>query len=500
MSEQRQPDNPCILAIDQGTTSSRAIVFDSSGAAVAVAQREFAQYYPGDGWVEHDPEDIWASTLDVSRRALAQAQARGAAVVCIGIANQRETAIVWERESGRPIYNAIVWQDRRTADRCEELRVGGCEADVRVRTGLVLDPYFSAAKIAWILDHVEGARQRAERGALACGTVDTFLIWRLTGGRAHVTDATNASRTSLYNIETGAWDESLCALFGVPEALLARVCDSCAEFGVADANILGAELPILGVAGDQQAASVGQACFAAGDIKSTYGTGCFVMLNTGALRIHSQNRLLSTIAYQIKGARAYALEGSIFIAGAAIQWLRDGLGLIDSAAQSEDLARTIASNNGVYLVPAFTGLGAPHWRADARGALFGLTRATGRAELARAAIEASCYQTNDLFEAMAQDGVRPRALRVDGGMTANDWMCQFLADILGLPVDRPRVMETTALGAAYLAGLQGGIFASLDAIAKHWALEQRFLPDMDHEARAGLVRGWRRAVTATMAY
>ena len=490
----------CILAIDQGTTSSRAIVFDAASSIVSVAQEEFAQIYPANGWVEHDPEAIWTTTLSVCRKALDDAEAKGKTIAAIGVTNQRETTIVWDRETGAPIYNAIVWQDRRTADRCETLRKDGAEAAIAEKTGLLLDPYFSATKIAWILDHVEGARARAEAGKLAFGTVDSFLIWRLTGGRVHATDATNASRTSLYNINDGHWDAALLKIFDVPISVLPEARDSNGDFGVTDPSLFGASLPISGVAGDQQAATVGQACFKAGDIKSTYGTGCFVVLNTGAERIQSKNRLLTTVAYQLDGKTTYGLEGSIFVAGAGVQWLRDGVGVIKSAAETEGLARGLASNNGVYIVPAFTGLGAPHWNPDVRGAIFGLTRASGPAELARAMIESVCYQTGDLFSAMADDGVRPGALKVDGGMVANDWMCEFLSGLLELPVDRPKIMETTALGAAYLAGLRAGVYESLDAIAGAWKLEKRFEPAMTSSERDELVAGWTRAVSAAIAF
>ncbi len=484
-----------ILAIDQGTTSSRAIVFDGAGEPVTIAQREFEQHYPEPGWVEHDAEALWRTTLEVSREALATV---GGEVAAIGITNQRETTVVWDRASGEPVYRAIVWQDRRTADVCEELRAAGHEALVTERTGLLLDPYFSATKVAWILDHVDGARARAEAGELAFGTVDSFLVWRLTGGRVHATDATNASRTMLFDIRAQRWDPELLALFRVPAAMLPEVRDCASDFGQCEAALLGAAYPIAGVAGDQQAAAIGQACFRPGMIKSTYGTGCFVVLNTGDRLVRSTNRLLGTVCYRIGGHTTYALEGSIFVAGAAIQWLRDGLGVIDSAADSERLAASLESNRGVYLVPAFTGLGAPHWDPHARGALFGLTRDSGPAELARAALESVCYQTRDLLVAMAGDGAgSPARLRVDGGMVANDWLLQFLADVLGVPVERPAVTETTALGAAYLAGLQVGIHASLDSVGERWHLERRCQPTLGEADRAKLVSGWEHAVRRT---
>lgn len=493
-------DKSAILAIDQGTTSSRAIVFDADANILSVAQEEFPQIYPANGWVEHDPEAIWSSTLNVCRNAIAEAEAKGAKIAAAGITNQRETTLVWDRETGEPLHNAIVWQDRRTAAACEALRKDGVESDVSRRTGLLLDPYFSATKIAWILDNVEGARARAESGKLAFGTVDTFLLWRLTGGKTHATDATNASRTNLYNIGEHRWDKELLRLFKVPEALLPDVRDCNGDYGVTAPALFGKSIPLLGVAGDQQAATVGQACFNRGDIKSTYGTGCFVLLNTGEELLQSGNRLLSTIAYQLDGKATYALEGSIFVAGAGVQWLRDGLGVIKTASATEGLARGLASNNGVYIVPAFTGLGAPHWRPDVRGAIFGLTRGSGPAELARAMVESVCYQTNDLFEAMAQDGVEPSSLRVDGGMVANDWMCEFLAAILNLPVDRPQVMETTALGAAYLAGMKSGVYGAPEEIAKSWRLHRRFEANMPDTERASLLSGWKRAVEAAMSF
>ena len=488
-----------LLAIDQGTTSSRAIAFNIKGEAVAIAQAEFPQHYPHPGWVEHDPEDIWKTTLATAREAFEKAEAAGGRVAAIGIANQRETTIIWERESGKPIANAIVWQDRRTADICARLKMQGHEALVRERTGLVLDPYFSATKVAWLLDHVEGARRMAEKGALAFGTVDSFLISRLTGGRVHATDATNASRTSLYNIRTNDWDDALLDVFGAPRALLPDVLDSAAAFGETDPALFGRAVPILGVAGDQQAAAIGQACFEPGSIKSTYGTGCFVIVQTGEEIILSKNNLLSTIASRLNGKTHYAIEGSIFVAGAAIQWLRDALNIIDSAAESEALARSIPDNGGVYLVPAFTGLGAPHWAPDARAAIYGLTRASGRAELARAALESVVYQTADLLAAVEADGVQTETLRVDGGMVANDWLMQFLADILGKPVERPKVLETTALGAAYLAGLKAGLYASTGDIARQWARDARFEPKMREQERGPLLAGWRKAVERTLA-
>ena len=483
-----------ILAIDQGTTSSRAMVFDQQGEIVQVAQQEFPQIYPADGWVEHDPEEIWSTALSVSRQALAAAEADGGRVVAIGVTNQRETTILWDRETGVPVHNAIVWQDRRTAEICERMDAEGLETEIQSRTGLLLDPYFSATKLAWILNNVEGARRQADSGDLAFGTVDSFLIWRLTGGRSHATDATNASRTSLFNIHTQEWDGELLRHFDVPAGVLPEVRDCASNYGETDAALFGRPIPILGVAGDQQAAAFGQCCFDVGSIKSTYGTGCFVLMNTGPQAPVSRHRLLSTVAYRLDGRVSYALEGSIFIAGAAVQWLRDGLGIISHAAETEALAASLRDNAGVYLVPAFTGLGAPHWKPGVRGAILGLTRASGRAELARAALEAVCYQTSDLFNAMADEGVMPVGLKVDGGMVANDWLVQFLSDLLDLPVERPKIMETTALGAAYLAGLQAGMFASTADLAGRWQSAARFEPILAAEERDRLLRGWHRAV------
>ncbi len=492
-------ETPYILAIDQGTTSSRAIVFDHAGRIVSSSQSEFPQHYPNDGWVEHDPEDIWNTTLATAREAFAAAEKSGGEIAAIGLTNQRETTLIWDRKSGAPIYNAIVWQDRRTADICAKLRDGGVETHVSARTGLVLDPYFSATKAAWILDHVEGARARAENGELAFGTVDSFLIWRLTSGARHLTDATNASRTSLYNIHDNCWDDALLEKFGVPKETLPEVRNCADDFGMTDPELFGRAIPICGAAGDQQAAAFGQACFSPGDIKSTYGTGCFVVINTGDKPLASHNKLLSTIAWRLNGETTYALEGSIFIAGAAIQWLRDELQIIKSAEETADLAESIETNNGVYLVPAFTGLGAPHWAPKARGLIAGLTRGAGRAELARAALESVVYQTADLMTAIARDGATTNTLRVDGGMVANDWLMQFLADIIGLPVERPKVLETTALGAAYLAGLQAGIYQDTEEITERWRLDARFQPAIAPELRSRNLAGWSDALRRTLA-
>lgn len=484
-----------ILAIDQGTTSSRAILFDRQGCRVAMAQREFPQHFPHDGWIEHDPENIWESVLTTCREVLAEAGVASQSIAGVGITNQRETTLVWDRHTGKPLYNAIVWQDRRTDEACHELRRAGHLNDVQTRTGLVIDPYFSATKLAWLLNEVPGARPRAERGELAFGTVDTFLIWRLTGGRVHATDATNASRTALFNIHEQCWDEALLDLFDIPASLLPTVKDSSDDFGVCERQWLGHELPIAGVAGDQQAALVGQACFSPGMGKSTYGTGCFMIVNTGESPEISRNRLLTTVAYRLNGTPTYAIEGSIFVAGATVQWLRDGLQLFADAAETEALACQTRSGHSVYLVPAFTGLGAPHWDPKARGAILGLTRDTGIAEIVAAGLQAVCYQTRDLQECMDDDmAASPGILRVDGGMVANNWVMQFLADMLGVSVDRPTVLETTALGAAYLAGLRLGWYRDLDEIAGLWQCERRFSPQMAEAEREQLYDGWKEAV------
>ena len=491
---------PYILAIDQGTTSSRAMLFRADCTVAAVAQQEFPQRFPRSGWVEHDPEDIWRTALDTARQALKKAGASAKDVAAIGITNQRETALIWDRKTGKPIHNAIVWQDRRTADECARLKTAGHEQEITSRTGLLLDAYFSATKIAWMLDHVPDARARAECGELAFGTVDTFLLWRLTGGKVHATEATNASRTLLYDIHANAWDDKLCAVFRVPHALLPEVRDCAAEFGATSADLFGAPIPIRGMAGDQQAALIGQACFEPGMLKSTYGTGCFAVLNTGDKAVVSKHKLLSTIAYRLDGRTSYALEGSIFVAGAAVQWLRDGLKVIKSAADTGPMAAQADENQDVILVPAFVGLGAPHWDSEARGALYGLTRATGPNELARAALESVCFQTCDLLDAMHADwkGTGDLVLRVDGGMVASDWTMQRLADLIGAPVDRPAVLETTSLGAAYLAGLQSGFYPPPREFAKHWSLEKRFTPAMDAKRRNQKIAAWRDAVARTL--
>ena len=487
-----------LLAIDQGTTSTRAILFDRDARLVASAQRELKQHYPQIGWVEHDPEDIWNDALAVSLEALAQSGVDLSRVAAIGITNQRETVLVWNRKTGVPIHRAIVWQDRRTADRCAELKASGAEAEVMAKTGLVLDPYFSATKIDWLLDNVSGARAAAERGELAFGTVDSFLLWRLTGGAVHATDATNASRTSLYDIREQHWDPDLCRLFHVPEAMLPEVRDTAGNFGVTASGLFDRQIPIGGMAGDQQAALIGQACFDPGMAKATYGTGGFLLVNTGGEAIASTSGLLTTIAYRLDGETVYALEGSIFVSGAAIQWLRDGLGIILAVSETDALAAAIPDSHGIYMVPAFVGLGAPHWDAEARGAIFGLTLDSTGAHLARAALEAAAYQTFDLVEAMTADGcAAPADLRVDGGMAANGWLCQFLADILQVRVQRPLNVETTALGAAFLAGLATGVWSNRDEVSRTWAPQDEFTAAMGPGRRKQLLDGWRDAVERT---
>ncbi len=487
-----------ILAIDQGTTSSRAIVFDSRANIATSAQLEFTQIYPNEGWVEHDPEEIWNSVISVSQEAINPAEQKGLKIAGIGITNQRETTVVWDRSTGKPIYNAIVWQDRRTSQQCAELKSQNLEHKVHNKTGLLLDPYFSASKISWILDNVDGARAKAESGELAFGTIDSWLVWKLTGGKVHATDATNAARTNLYNIHTGEWDPELLEIFQVPEAILPAVKDCSADYGLTAEGLFNQRFPIFGVAGDQQAASIGQCCFTPGSIKSTYGTGCFVLMNTGTKPLKSQNKLLTTIAYQLDGVTTYAIEGSIFVAGAAVQWLRDGIGVINDAKETEQLAKSIPNNAGVYVVPAFTGLGVPYWEPDVRGAIFGLTRATGPAELVRATLESVCYQTYDLFSALEQDGIKPLSLRVDGGMVANNWLLQFLSDTLNMQVQRPGILETTALGAAYLAGKKAGIYGDLDEFSQQWQCMAEFNPRIEKENRKALLDGWHDAVRRVM--
>jgi glycerol kinase len=492
-----------VLAIDQGTTSSRAMIFRDDISIAASAQQEFPQHFPASGWVEHEPDDIWSSTLQTCRDAMQKANVTARDIAAIGITNQRETTVVWDRSTGQAVHRAIVWQDRRTAEICAALKADGHEPLISAKTGLIIDPYFSGTKVAWILDHVPGARARAERGELMFGTVDCYLLWRLTGGAVHATDATNASRTLLFNIHTGQWDDDLLKLLRVPAAMLPVVKDSSADFGTTTPDLFGGVIAISGIAGDQQAATIGQACFAPGMIKSTYGTGCFALLNTGTKPVASKNKLLTTIAYQLNGVRTYALEGSIFVAGSAVQWLRDGLGIIKSAAESGPLAEQSDHAQSVYLVPAFVGLGAPYWNPDVRGALFGLTRNTGPAELAHAALESVCYQTFDLWAAMRADWPDASSaaivLRVDGGMTASDWTMQRLADLLDAPVDRPMIQETTALGAAYLAGLRAGVYPEPSKFADNWRLEHRFKPNMSEATRSRKLAGWARAVKGLLA-
>ena len=492
--------NPFILAIDQGTTSTRAILFDHQMQVATSAQREFAQHFPRSGWVEHDPADLWQTTLATCRQAMDEAGIEAGQIAALGITNQRETTVVWDKTTGEPVSNAIVWQDRRTADFCASLRAGGHEAEVTATTGLLLDPYFSGTKLRWILENIEGARARADLGELLFGTVDSYLIWHLTGGAAHVTDATNAARTLLYDIHKGCWSERMCNLLDIPASMLPRVLNCADDFGVTDPALFGAAIPIFGVAGDQQAATVGQACFEPGMLKSTYGTGCFALMNTGDSPVASQNRLLTTIAYQLDGKPTYALEGSIFVAGAVVQWLRDGLKLMADASESQALAEQADPEQNVIIVPAFTGLGAPYWDADCRGAVFGLTRGSGTPEFARAALESVGFQTRDLLEAMQADmgNAGQAVLRVDGGMSASDWTMQFLSDILGAPVDRPTVLETTALGASWLAGMRAGVYPDMAGFAETWNLDRRFTPGMEETDRNARYATWKDAVSRTL--
>jgi glycerol kinase len=490
-----------ILAIDQGTTSSRAILFDGAMKIVASAQEEFTQHFPQSGWVEHEVSDLWSSTASTCRGAIEKAGITASEIAAIGITNQRETTIVWDKDTGQAIHKAIVWQDRRTSEMCQTLKAEGFEDEVTYRTGLLLDPYFSGTKLKWLLDNVEGAREKAAAGQLLFGTVDSYLIWKLTGGKSHVTDATNAARTMLYDIRKGRWSKTICARFDIPMEMLPEVRDCASDFGTTRADLFGAELPILGVAGDQQAATIGQACFQPGMLKSTYGTGCFALLNTGDTLVESQNRLLGTIAYQFDGKPTYALEGSIFIAGAVVQWLRDGLKIIREAKETQPLAETADQTQELYLVPAFTGLGAPYWDAESRGAIYGLTRNSGPAEFARAALESVGFQTRDLLEAMKSDwhgAEESGVLRVDGGMSASNWSMQFLSDIIGAPVDRPDVLETTALGVAWLAGMKAGVYPDQAGFAKNWALDQRFEPQMDEATRDRRYAGWKDAISRTL--
>ncbi|MBR9842337.1 MAG: glycerol kinase GlpK [Rhodobacteraceae bacterium] len=487
-----------VLAIDQGTTSSRAIIFDDKMRVVGLAQQEFAQHFPTSGWVEHDPEEIFETVVATCRAAMEKAGIAAGDIAAIGITNQRETTVVWDRETGQAVYPAIVWQDRRTADFCREMKDLGHEGEISAKTGLLLDPYFSGTKLRWILNEVEGARERAD--GLLFGTIDCYLIWRLTGGKVHATDATNASRTMLYDIHEGAWSAEICDLLDVPMHMLPDVRDCADDYGETDPSLFGTAIPIRGVAGDQQAATIGQACFKKGMMKSTYGTGCFALLNTGSEAVASKNRLLTTIAYRLDGEVTYALEGAIFIAGAVVQWLRDGLGIIEHAALTQEMAEGADPGQELIMVPAFTGLGAPYWAPDCRGAVFGLTRNSGPKEFARAALESVGFQTRDLIEAMQADmgGPGETVLRVDGGMTASDWTMQFLSDILAAPVDRPRILESTAVGAAWLAGMQVGLYPDKAGFAETWAVERRFEPGMEEEARTARYAGWKRAVQATL--
>ncbi len=492
--------NKYILSIDQGTTSSRGVLFNSNYEIVAIGQKEFTQIFPNSGWVEHDPEEIWMSTLESCRNAIKESKIESNQIQAIGITNQRETTVVWDKETGKPIYNAIVWQDRRTSDQCQNLKDLGHESLVSQKTGLLLDPYFCATKIAWILDNVEGARIKANDGKLLFGTIDCFLMWRLSNHKIHSTDATNACRTLLYNIHDGCWDEDLLELFNVPASMLPEVCDNATDFGKVDESIFGSEIQISASIGDQPSALVGQACFQPGMVKSTYGTGCFVLINTGYEPVKSNNKLLTTLAFQINGKTCYALEGSIFVAGAAVQWLRDGLKFIESAEQSESLAMKADESQDVYLVPAFVGLGAPYWDPDCRGAIYGMTRNTGPAEITKATLESICYQTSDLLNAISKDLGENKlsAIRVDGGMAASNWIMQMLSDLIQLPVDRPKNLETTALGAAYLAGMQVGFYPSMDDFAKSWKSEKQFNSKMADDYREKKLAGWRDAVSRTL--
>ncbi|NQZ87965.1 MAG: glycerol kinase GlpK [Saccharospirillaceae bacterium] len=483
-----------ILAIDQGTTSSRAILFTKQGKIHAVAQEEFDQHFPQDGWVEHDPNDIWKTVLSTCRKVLKDNKVQAKDIATIGVTNQRETTLVWDRNTGEPLYNAIVWQDRRTSEYCESIQSPDIETLINNKTGLLLDPYFSATKIRWILENVPDAKNKANKGELAFGTVDSFLLWHLTNGKVHRTDATNASRTMIFNIHEQKWDQELLKLFDIPASMLPEVMDSSDDFGYTESSLFGVEIPILGVAGDQQAALFGQACFDEGMAKSTYGTGCFLMLNTGSKALKSNNKLLTTVAYRLNGKTTYAIEGSIFMAGATIQWIRDGLKLISNASETESIAENMPLDHGVFLVPAFTGLGAPYWDPNARGAILGLTRDSGINEIVTAALQSVCYQTKDLQKAMERDGLRPSLIRVDGGMVANNWLLGFLSSILGATVDRPEIIETTALGVAYLAGLKAGIFSSTEELASMWHCDRRFTPGIDDKQRNALYGKWLGAV------
>ena len=489
-----------VLSIDQGTTSSRGVIFDKNYEIVSIGQKEFTQFFPDSGWVEHDPEEIWMSTLESCHSAIKESKIDPSQIRAVGITNQRETTVVWDKVTGKPIYNAIVWQDRRTSDQCQNLKDLGHESLVNEKTGLLLDPYFCATKIAWILDNVSGARQKANEGQLLFGTIDCFLMWRLSNQQIHSTDATNACRTMLYNIHDGCWDEDLLKLFNIPSSMLPKVCDNAADFGKVDESIFGSEIPITASIGDQPSALVGQACFQPGMVKSTYGTGCFVLINTGYEPVKSNNKLLTTLAFQVNGKTCYALEGSIFVAGAAVQWLRDGLKFIESAQESESLAMQADDSQDVYLVPAFVGLGAPYWDPDCRGALFGMTRNTGPAEITKATLESVCYQTSDLLSAIEKDLGEGKlsAIRVDGGMAASNWTMQMLSDLVELPVDRPKNLETTALGAAYLAGMQIGFYPSMSDFSDSWQSDSQFNSKMTSDSRERKLAGWKDAVKRTL--
>ena len=489
-----------VLSIDQGTTSSRGVIFDKNYEIVSIGQKEFTQFFPDSGWVEHDPEEIWMSMLESCHSAIKESKIDPSQIRAVGITNQRETTVVWDKDTGKPIYNAIVWQDRRTSDQCQNLKDLGHESLVNEKTGLLLDPYFCASKIAWILDNVSGARQKANEGQLLFGTIDCFLMWRLSNQQIHSTDATNACRTMLYNIHDGCWDEDLLKLFDIPSSMLPKVCDNAADFGKVDESIFGSEIPITASIGDQPSALVGQACFQPGMVKSTYGTGCFVLINTGYEPVKSNNKLLTTLAFQVNGKTCYALEGSIFVAGAAVQWLRDGLKFIESAQESESLAMQADDSQDVYLVPAFVGLGAPYWDPDCRGALFGMTRNTGPAEITKATLESVCYQTSDLLSAIAKDLGEGKlsAIRVDGGMAASNWTMQMLSDLVELPVDRPKNLETTALGAAYLAGMQIGFYPSMSDFSDSWQSDSQFNSKMTSDSRERKLAGWKDAVKRTL--
>ena len=487
-----------LVAIDQGTTSTRAILFSISGKPVYISQKEFAQYFPKDGWVEHNPNEIWSTTRKVLTDVITKSKKLKGKILTIGITNQRETTILWDKKTGKHVYNAIVWQDRRTAEFCKKYKTKKKEKIINKKTGLLIDPYFSGTKIKWILENIPKAKKLAKNNQLLFGTVDTFLIWKLTKGKVHATDATNACRTMLFNISTNEWDEDILKIFNIPKNILPQVKNSCDDFGFTDRSITGKSYPINGVVGDQQAATIGQCCFTKGSTKSTYGTGAFVLMNTGNKKIYSKNKLLTTICYRVNGRITYALEGSIFIAGAGVQWLRDKIKLIDNAAQTEKISQSLSSNNGVYLVPAFTGLGAPYWNPNSRGILCGLTRDTSRDEIVRAVLESVAFQSYDLFRSMKKDGLKPNIIKVDGGMIKNNWLSQFLADIINITVIRSKINDTTALGAAFMAGLGVGVYKSLTEISKNWRFDRRFRPKIDKKNREELLNGWNKAIRKTL--